>query len=161
MNTKLKSPGPKAQPLATVSHRTLYGEAIVNAIGDAVRRGVPLNRAAEAAGIDESTLHRWKERHGEFAQALTRARADFIAESCAQIGAGVNAKGLPDWKARAWLLERRFPREFGAKAVEAPPAPAVNVNVQNVIVLDATEKLAALQERRRRLASPPASHERN
>ena len=42
---------------------------------DAARNGMTLQGCARIAGIDESTLHRWKNKYDEFRKSLKRARA--------------------------------------------------------------------------------------
>jgi transposase-like protein len=39
------------------------------------RQGMTLEGCARLAGVDESTLHRWKAQHDEFRKSLKRARA--------------------------------------------------------------------------------------
>jgi len=39
------------------------------------RQGMTLQGCARLAGVDESTLHRWKNNHEEFRKSLKRARA--------------------------------------------------------------------------------------
>ena len=39
------------------------------------RQGMTLKGCARLAGVDESTLHRWKKEHDDFSKSLKRARA--------------------------------------------------------------------------------------
>lgn len=39
------------------------------------RQGMTLEGCARLAGVDESTLHRWKDKHEDFRKSLMRARA--------------------------------------------------------------------------------------
>lgn len=43
---------------------------------EAARMGKPINGCARVAGVDESTLHRWLNRHEEFASKFRKARAE-------------------------------------------------------------------------------------
>lgn len=96
----------------------------VDALLEGVRAGLPFHLAAEAAGISESTFHAWqsgmfprgadKSLKAEFSEALTHARG-FSALKHMEL---LNAHAITEWKAAAWILERRFPQEFGVKRVE-------------------------------------------
>jgi hypothetical protein len=87
-----------------------------------VRAGTYLVAAAAGCGIHRGTLYRWLERgeqqsHGryrEFLLAVERAQGEAEVRDTLQI-----AKAAPtDWKAAAWLLERRAPTRYG-KQVQA------------------------------------------
>jgi len=75
--------------------------------------GCSLRAAAAAAGISESLLHLWLQRGREAQSGPFRAFfADVqqaIAASEEVLAAKVAAAGDRDWRAAAWLLERRFP----------------------------------------------------
>jgi hypothetical protein len=45
-----------------------------DAVLEAARKGVTLEGCARAAGIDESTLYRWRDKYDEFAEELRQAR---------------------------------------------------------------------------------------
>jgi hypothetical protein len=87
---------------------------------DAIRSGNFLETAASFAGIDKSTLHRWlkrgdRERRGachDFAAAVDKAVADSQALAVARIAKAANDG---NWQASAWLLERRFPENWGRR----------------------------------------------
>jgi hypothetical protein len=72
------------------------------AIIESVRSGAFQATAAEAAGIDESTLTRWKQRDSAFALAIEKASADAEVESLSAI----REAGRTSWQAHAWFLER-------------------------------------------------------
>jgi transposase len=89
----------------------------------AIRAGLPVKFAAAKASVGLRTLYDWLER-GEreggdpalvaFAQLYREAEAEYAAQELARIDADAAADSNA-WKARAWKLERRFPREFGSK----------------------------------------------
>lgn len=91
-------------------------ERLINAI----RAGAPKVHAAAAAGIDRETLRRWERRSEEpgapaeyvaFAADLRAAEAEaFVA-----LTATVRTSARTDWRAAAWLLERRAPDEYGRR----------------------------------------------
>jgi len=78
-----------------------------------------LEAAAAAVGVDDSTIKRWRARglieetgpFRAFCAALSRARA----RSEAPLAAIVAKAAQQDWRAAAWILERRFPDTWGAQ----------------------------------------------
>lgn len=83
-----------------------------------IEEGLPLKQAAMLAGICYETLNRWRKK-GEsesappefrhFCQALQRSEAVAMQRLVSQ----VSKAGNTDWRAAAWILERRHPDEFG------------------------------------------------
>lgn len=81
-----------------------------------IRAGAPLQSACAACGIGYSTLNEWRRRgegthkrkatpeYQEFSQKLSIAEAQAEVNLVALIRAAVPN----DWRAGAWLLERRF-----------------------------------------------------
>ena len=98
-----------------------------------VRRGLPYHLAAAAAGVSEATFHRWQrgefpedageELKQQFLEGLTRARGQAADRLTKQIHDAAKA----DWRAAAWILERRYPKDYGKDA-------------------DALQKLEAIEE---------------
>lgn len=87
-----------------------------------IQNGLPLKHAAQLAGLSYDTVNRWKIRGEDekspvqfcnFCNALKRAQA----VSMNRLVGSVRKAGRKDWRAAAWLLERRHSEEFG-KAVE-------------------------------------------
>ena len=106
-------------------------EGKVELIVRAVAHGSYLETAAALAGIERRTLHRWikrgqaeldrmesedsepldsEELYADLCLSLTRARGDAAAKDIAIIRAAGNAG---EWRASAWLLERRDPDRWG------------------------------------------------
>jgi hypothetical protein len=86
---------------------------VTEAICQAIRIGTPQKYAAEGNGIAEDTLLGWMRRgaaaeepYDKFFEAVTRARADCVKRLV------INSQGDGPSGAR-WLLERRYPSEFG------------------------------------------------
>ena len=110
-----------------------------------IRAGLPYHLAAEAAGISEATFYDWqrgkfprgadKQLKSEFLEDLTRARG----ESARRLTTLISNAATDDWRAAAWILERRFPKDFG-KDAEA---------------LQKLEELQAALEQWRAAGSPP------
>ena len=104
--------------------QTSYTDAVGAAIIDAVRSGLPVRFAAAKGGIGWRTVYDWLDR-GEnnpdrypdlaaWAALFREAEAEYASQELARIDADAAADSNA-WKARAWKLEKRFPREFGSK----------------------------------------------
>lgn len=113
-----RPPGRPAKLTATVKKRLL----------ESIGRGMTYSLACKLAGIDYSTFKRWMEKGGEHAVGEYRAfRAEVEAQEAQNAedallviqAAALGAKDKPgDWRASAWLLERRHKDDFGAQRVE-------------------------------------------
>lgn len=92
------------------------------AIVAAVASGAPRDIVAQSVGIHRATLFAWlargrKEKTGmyrDLSDAIKKAEAACIVDSCTLI----RDAGKKHWQARAWLLERRYPGEFGLNRLE-------------------------------------------
>jgi hypothetical protein len=81
--------------------------------------GMPEKLAAEAAGIPERTFHYWCQQgrdeiepYASFLTAVERARAIGAKHLLTRV-----LKGEKGSTAAQWVLERRFPREFGPRVM--------------------------------------------
>lgn len=87
---------------------------------DLISKGIAEGRAAEAVGINPKTLSRWINRPANGEQReLSRQVARARIEGKAALIKVIEDASAKDWKAAAWLLERKYPAEF------ARPAPRV------------------------------------
>ncbi len=130
--------------------RPKFTEATVSRLLTAIRAGLPFHLAADAAGISEATFYAWQrgqfprgaEKHlkSQFLEELTRARGD----SALRLIATVNRAAPDDWRAAAWILERRFPKDFGRNVLEVTGADGgpmqVEVATLQRVVLHALEQ---------------------
>jgi hypothetical protein len=91
-----------------------YTPEACKTIIDAIKLGETYKGAAMAAGISERTFYEWREPHPRFSQAIIKATSDMRRANIAYIA----DKAPKHWQAAAWLLERRFPDEFGRRSVE-------------------------------------------
>ncbi|MEE9534570.1 MAG: hypothetical protein V3W06_09125 [Acidimicrobiia bacterium] len=92
------------------------------AICEAVKKGVPMRYAAAAASVGESTLRKWlaegrehpESNQGALLAAVEDAKAELIERCLSEILAAQTPGqfGVPDWKARAWILERCHREQF-------------------------------------------------
>lgn len=103
-----------------MGRRTKLTPEVQRKIAEAVGRGSPYYLAAQEAGVAPETISRWL-RLGEessakaafraFHAAVKQAEARFVNEAVKEIGKA----GKKEWRALGWLLERRFPDEFGRR----------------------------------------------
>lgn len=77
---------------------------------DALRIGATVQMACAAAGISDTTYYRWLDGNERAAGAVEAAKTTAAVSALESIQrAAVNG----DWRAAAWLLERRYPADFG------------------------------------------------
>lgn len=84
---------------------------------EALGKGAKIADAAKYGGICERTLHNWlakgrEEEEGEFSRFAERCDRAMIEEKLNLLTI-VQKAAVEDWKSAAWLLERRWPKEFG------------------------------------------------
>lgn len=101
---------------------TKFTAETVRAILTGIRSGLPYRLAAEAAGVSYQTFNEWqqgrfprgadKELKVAFLDQLTRAKG----QSAARLTALISTAATEDWRAAAWLLERRFPQDYAKDA---------------------------------------------
>jgi transposase-like protein len=102
---------------------TLLNVALTKRICGLLAQGHTVSAVCGAVGIGERTFYDWREKHPHFSQATTRA----IGES--KIFLVEKLRCSDDWRSAAWLLERRWPTEFGktdARVVPPSTAPAIS-----------------------------------
>ena len=88
---------------------------------ETIEKAVKLKKAgcnnkdiAAAIGIAEGTFYAWlnqpaNKMHREFSESIKKAEADYKAALLSIIARDAQEK---DWKAAAWLLERKYPAEY-------------------------------------------------
>lgn len=83
-------------------------------IVNAIVAGATYKAAAEYAGVSYESFNLWMKRPGrmylQFSQAVTRANARARVNLLARIQQSAKDG---DWRAAAWILERRFRDEYG------------------------------------------------
>ena len=78
-----------------------------------LREGIPRFAAATQSGISKATFYRWMNEDEEFREDV-EAAVDF-AEAVMVSQIKTMGHSRDDWRAIAWLLERRFPDRWGLK----------------------------------------------
>ena len=77
---------------------------ILEALGD----GMTQRDASMLAGISEDTLCIWKRTNSEFSEQMGQKAIEYKRKMMKKI----EKAGEKDWKANAWLLERKFKKDF-------------------------------------------------
>ncbi len=77
---------------------------ILEALGD----GMTQKDASMLAGISEDTLCNWKRNDSDFSDEMARK----VVEYKQKLIKTIQKAGEKDWKASAWLLERKYKSEF-------------------------------------------------
>ena len=93
--------------------RSKYCPSIVKRICAEIARGTPHKYAAAAVGISEATFYGWASEFPEFLESIERAQALCLKRHLRTI----NEAAKTDFKAAVWVLERRFPKDFGRPAI--------------------------------------------
>jgi hypothetical protein len=82
----------------------------VTALLRAIESGVSIESACSIAGIHRSTWYEWRERPElelRISQALAKAEAALLGT--------IRKAGETDWRASAWILERRYSDTWGKR----------------------------------------------
>ena len=90
------------------------------AIVDGINAGLTFRLSCARAGVTPATFYRWLEKgeaaqggvFKEFCDTVSRARADSALRLVSQI----TLQAPTDWRAAAFILERRFPDDYGRRA---------------------------------------------
>ncbi len=109
-------------------------DLVVHKVARAMAAGLTKNLACAHAGISAALLDSWM-RKGEsgdpkFVQAwrtIGAAESEAATAMLEVVGGAATGGGsydgtVQDWKAAAWMLERRFPREYGRTVQETEHA---------------------------------------
>lgn len=88
-------------------------------IVESIKKGHTHDTAAAHGGISRTTFYEWMQKgaraasgkYADFADAVQKAEA----EAKGELIDIVKAQSLRNWQAAAWLLERRYPDEFGRR----------------------------------------------
>lgn len=83
-----------------------------------LRAGLSVSSACASGGIHQATYFEWlaraeagERRFAEFADAVTQAKA----AGARQLEGVVRKAAVDDWRAAAWMLERRLPDEWSKR----------------------------------------------
>jgi hypothetical protein len=97
----------------TRGRKSLLNAQLQRKICGLLAQGHTASAVCGAVAISERTFYDWREKHSHFSQATTRA----IGQS--KIALVDKVRQSDDWRAQAFLLERRWPTEFGKPEARA------------------------------------------
>ncbi len=80
----------------------------VTIILEALGNGMTQRDASMLAGISEDTLCGWKRTNSEFSEQMGQKVIEYKQKLIQKI----EKAGEKDWKATAWILERKFKKDF-------------------------------------------------
>lgn len=121
--------------------RSKYTPETVDKLTQAIRLGATYKLACDYAGIDTSTFYDWRNTKPQFSNAIKLAEGEGALKHLVNIDRAANgikdADGnwieLPDWKASAWKLERRYPQMYGRQAIELSGPDGKEIKVKAFI----------------------------
>jgi transposase-like protein len=93
------------------TNRSKYHQGSVDAIVDALASGLTIVAACGIVGISQQTYYNWLDKYPEFREAVDGARPVFESE----MQRVIKEQAPKDWRAAAWLLERRYPESYSLK----------------------------------------------
>lgn len=89
-----------------------YEPKRVEIILKSISNGMTQKDAGILAGVSEDTISLWKKQKPDFSEKLLQKELEFKQSHILNI----QIKAIEGtWQASAWLLERKFPKEFGQR----------------------------------------------
>ena len=112
--------------------------ALIEQASDLIAQGLPYYSTAAACGISTATFMAWKATgHEHRAASIVSLFSDFleaIEKASAQLQLAMLSKitavaenSTQQWTAAAWILERRWPSEYGRDRSPATAGSTVNI----------------------------------
>ena len=114
-----------------MGRHTILTDAVRAGLAEAVELGATWDAAADAVGIGVSTLRQWRRRGEDGEEPFAALVAELQRAEAAGITRALRViRGAADdgeWTAAAWILERRYPADYGRRMesrveVSAPSA---------------------------------------
>ena len=97
--------------------------------------------------VSYSLLKEWQAEDPTLLEEMQQAENAYFDKLRKEVQGGTLINGVPDWRAAAFLLERRDKTNYGKP--DAKAASLTVNNTANITVVLSPEQLANLQERRR------------
>ncbi len=125
----------------THEDRYKYSEDVAMVICTYLRKGCTIEASCQAANIDRRTYYRWKEEIPEFREFVNATESDVEATLLDTI------REFGDWRAAAWILERRYPQRWGVKrelevnVTKQTGTDAVQAMLANILKQESTDDL--------------------
>lgn len=89
-------------------------QLVTDVVLNYVRSGLFVEQACLAAGVGVTTFRTWRREDQSLSAALKKAEAEFERTHIQNI----TTHAAKDWKASAWMLERKYPQRYAKR--EAP-----------------------------------------
>lgn len=94
---------------------TKYTPEIAEAILASMATGIGKEVAARCEGVTAETVNNWAKRRPSFSTLLAAADARFERNHASRIGAASAGPVPGDWRASAWILERKYHDRWGKR----------------------------------------------
>lgn len=114
--------------------------AITKKIVKALKAGATHDLAALYAGISRTTFYDWKARgeageedFSDFSDAIALAEGKGAVELLEKIK--LATKDPKEWRAGAWLLERRYPEQYGKQQLDIKHSGSVGLSWEQMFEL--------------------------
>ena len=119
---------------------------ITKRIGENIALGLPYSLAAEAAGITYQTFHEWHKKgknsksgeYFDFYKFIQKCNADAAKKCLERLNEAAKAGNCT---VCMWILERRFPEEFGRRVYRKMNAVSENKNANIEIIVQEADIL--------------------
>jgi hypothetical protein len=98
--------------MATAGRKTKLSDELLGRICAGLRSGLSYKDVCGLCRISDETLRLWRAQKPEVRAAIEQAEAECVMD-CLKAINGAARDG--DWRAAAWVLERRFPDDFGRR----------------------------------------------
>jgi hypothetical protein len=116
-----------------------FTEEAQREIVTALRLFATYEQAAEFAGVSERCLRNWlKSKDRKFADFQEKVRLARSQPRNMLVGTVLKSAQKGDWRSAAWMLERRYPKEFGYKVTQelsGPDGGPIQTSTTGVVML--------------------------
>lgn len=96
-------------------------------IVEAIELGATYELAAASAGVAYETFNEWRKTKPQFSEELHAAEGRAAKKWLAKIEAAAEI----DWRAMAWKLERRYPKDYGRTIQEHAGETKLRIEYSN------------------------------
>lgn len=116
-----------------MGRKTKLNEDTVRILTESISLGLSYKESCTKAGISFETFNEWRKNIPEFSDLIRQSelKPKELALKSVKVGQ------IKDWRAGAWWLERRYPKEYKERKQVDVDLPNL---VQNVFPIDDDEK---------------------
>ena len=119
---------------AKIGRPTKLNPTIQGLLCDAIVKGLPFNHACSLVGISYQTMREWMKKgknqleglYRDFYVAIKKSEALVVQNALESIH---SASRAGTWTASAWLLERRYPEQFGRKRLQSEEVTPIEISI--------------------------------